>query len=452
MKQIILVLALLSAAFFVHAQNGAALQPARYEAASWKTWLLDQQIETPPPAVSDVKAEARQMKQALRLLDEKSMAEIRYWNAGAPAYRWNQILPGLVAQKQDVQLRMPGAWMNLAVYNATVLAWKEKLRYKRKRPFEVDPSLKPVVPAPPTYAYPCEHSVTAAAAATVLAYFFPAKKDSILAMARAASQSRVNAGLQFADDAKAGWQLGEEVGRQIVEHAKADGSATVWDGKMNKDPKKWTGTYPLGITLAKYTPLVIRSVDQFRPPAPPDFETEMKELKAFKHTFKTKASAFYWAGTGETWIELAGKKMFEYRLSDDAPAVALLYAVLSTAYHDVAIAVMDAKYAYWGIRPSQYDTTYKPLIATPPFPGYPSGHAAGAGTSCAVMEYFFPADAKEFQQLAQDCADSRFYAGIHFRVDNEVGLRMGKELGKYVVETWTKRLSGEPAAANDRKR
>jgi hypothetical protein len=105
----------------------------------------------------------------------------------------------------------------------------------------------------------------------------------------------------------------------------------------------------------------------------------------------------------------------------------------------MAIAVFDAKYAYWGIRPSQYDSTYKPLIMTPPFPGYPSGHAAGAGTSSAVLECFFPADAKQFQQLAQDCADSRFYAGIHFKSDNEIALRMGRELGKYIVETWMKK-------------
>ena len=72
-------------------------------------------------------------------------------------------------------------------------------------------------------------------------------------------------------------------------------------------------------------------------------------------------------------------------------------------------------------------------------PGYTSGHAAGAATTSAVLEYFFPADAKQFQQMAQDCADSRFYAGIHFRTDNEIALSMGKALGKYIVETWMKK-------------
>jgi hypothetical protein len=130
--------------------------------------------------------------------------------------------------------------------------------------------------------------------------------------------------------------------------------------------------------------------------------------------------------------------MFENRMMEDAPAVARIYTILHIAYHDAAIAIFDAKYTYWGIRPSQYDSTYKPLIATPPFPGYPSGHALGAGTTSTVMEYFFPADATYFRKLAQDCADSRFYAGIHFKTDNETGLQMGKDIGKYIVETWMK--------------
>ena len=55
-----------------------------------------------------------------------------------------------------------------------------------------------------------------------------------------------------------------------------------------------------------------------------------------------------------------------------------------------------------------------------------------------LVVFFFPADAKQFQKIAQDCADSRFYAGIHFRTDNETGLTMGRKLGKYIVETWMK--------------
>ena len=440
MKQIILSVVISLAVFVATAQNPKS---ANYEAANWKTILLDstQKITTTaPPDAAKSKAELQIIKQEMAKVDEKKLTEIKYWDAGAPSYRWNQIAPKLIDQKPEVMLRIPTAWMNLAIYDATVLAWKEKIKYKRKRPQDADPSLNHIIDAPLTYSYPCEHSVTAAAAAYVLAYFFPEKADSILQIAHSESQSRIDAGVQFPSDVDAGWKLGEQVAKQIIEKAKKDGSDAVWDGNMNKDPKKWTGKYPMGITLSTFSPIIINSHDQFRPPPPPDFENDMKQLKDFKQTFKSNSLAYYWANNGgfDYWSAKAALKCFEYRIMDDAPAVARIYAVLHIAYHDAVIAIFDAKYTYWGIRPDQYDTTYKPLISTPPFPGYPSGHATGAATTSAVLGYFFPADAKEFQQLAQDCADSRFDAGIHFRTDNETGLRMGEAIGKYIVETWMK--------------
>ena len=437
MKHIILPMFVTLVATMAMAQD-VSRPSANYEAANWKLWMLDnpqQIVVSAPPNGAQSKTELQSVKQRISKVDQKKLTEIKYWDAGAPAYRWNQILPGFVQLKPAAMLRLPGSWMNIAIYDATILAWKEKIKYKRSRPAGLDHSLKTVVNTPATYSYPCEHSVTAAAAATIIAYFFPEKADSVLQMAHAASQSRVDAGVQFPSDVEAGWKLGEAVAKQIIERAKNDGSAIKWNGEMNKDPKKWTGKFAMGITLPKFPTMVLRSADQFRPGPPPDFDNDMKALKNFKQTFKSKSTAYYWA-TQDIWSDLAGKKMFEYRMSDDAPAVARVYAVLNIAYHDMAIAVFDAKYTYWGIRPVQYDTTYKPLIATPPFPGYPSGHAAGAATSSAVLEYFFPDDAKEFQTLAQDCADSRFYAGIHFRTDNETALVMGKAIGKYIVETW----------------
>lgn len=423
--------------------NIGLAQSVNYEAATWQTRLVDkpEQITiAAPPKAAQTKAELQAIKKQLNKLDAKKLAAIKYWNAGAPAYRWNQIAPAHAEQKLEAALRMPAAWMNLAIYDATILAWKEKLKYKRLRPHLFDSALKPVINAPATYSYPCEHTVTAAAAAHVLAYFFPEKADSLLQMARAAGQSRIDAGVQYPSDVEAGWQLGEQVAKQVIEKAKNDGSATVWQGEINKDPKKWTGKYPVGINLVAFSPLAIRSADQFRPVPPPDFGADMQELKNFKQTFKSRSLAYYWANNGpDLWNDLANQKMFEYRMADDAPAVARIYTVLHTAYHDVAIAIMDAKYAYWGIRPAQYDTTYSPLISTPPFPGYPSGHAAAAAMSSAVLAYFFPADAQQFQKLAKDCADSRFYAGIHFRSDNEVGLKMGNALGNYIVQTWMKK-------------
>lgn len=439
MKQIVLSMFIMLVAATAMAQGKASRPSANYEAANWKLWLLDnaqQIVVSAPPNGAQTKTELQQVKQRVSKVDAKKLAEIKYWDAGAPAYRWNQILPQFAQQNQAVMMRMPGAWMNMAIYDATILAWKEKIKHKRNRAASIDNSLQTVVNSPATYSYPCEHSVTAAAAATMIAYFFPEKADSVLQMARLASQSRIDAGVQFPSDVEAGWKLGEAVAKQIIEKANYELANATYTGEMNSDPKKWTGKFAMGINFPLYTRFVLNSADQFRPGPPPDFENEMKELKDFKQTFKSKVSAYYWASRNDVWTDLASKKMFEYRMSDDTPAVARIYAVLSTGYHEMAIAVFDAKYAYWGIRPSQYDTTYQPLIHTPPFPGYPSGHAAGAGSSSAILSYFFPSDAKEFEALAQDCADSRFYAGIHFRSDNETALMMGRTIGKYVVEKW----------------
>ncbi len=183
MKQIILSIVISLMAIVVMAQTNVLRQSVNYEAASWKIWLLDnpEQITiVAPPTIAQSKTELQSIKQGMGKLNEKKLTAIKYWDAGAPSYRWNQIVLGLIDLKPEIQLRMPASWMNIAIYDATILAWKEKIKYKRKRPTDLDPSFKPTINTPLTYSYPCEHSVTAAAAAYVLVYFFPEKADSIM--------------------------------------------------------------------------------------------------------------------------------------------------------------------------------------------------------------------------------------------------------------------------------
>ena len=137
MKQIILSMVITLTAIVATAQLEMPRQSANYEAANWKTWLLDnpQKIMiVAPPGAAQSKTELQFIKQGMVTLDEKKLTNIKYWNAGAPAYRWNQIAPKLINQKPEILLRIPTAWMNIAIYDATILAWKEKIRYKRKRP------------------------------------------------------------------------------------------------------------------------------------------------------------------------------------------------------------------------------------------------------------------------------------------------------------------------------
>jgi hypothetical protein len=112
-----------------------------------------------------------------------------------------------------------------------------------------------------------------------------------------------------------------------------------------------------------------------------------------------------------------------------------LYAIAAIGLYDGFVACWDAKYAYWGIRPNQYDTTFHPaLLITPPFPGYPSGHAAVSGLMSELYSYFFPADSAYFRQKAKEAAESRFQAGIHFRTDNEVGLELGRKVAAVIIQ------------------
>ena len=167
----------------------------------------------------------------------------------------------------------------------------------------------------------------------------------------------------------------------------------------------------------------------------------MKEMTAFKQDLQSSTLAFYWPShTGfDIWTEMASNKIFEERLDRNTLLCAQIYALLNVAMYDAGIAIMDAKYAYWGTRPALYDTTYRPLVGrTPPFPGYPSGHATASSAAATVLSYFFPADRALFKQIAQECADSRFYAGIHFRSDNKVGMELGEKLATYIIGEWVK--------------
>jgi hypothetical protein len=145
------------------------------------------------------------------------------------------------------------------------------------------------------------------------------------------------------------------------------------------------------------------------------------------------ANAFYY-NSQPFWEDLLNKKIFEYNLHLNAPRAARVYAAAAIGYYDGFVSCFDAKYAYWGIRPEQYDTSFHPvLFRSPPFPGYPSGHAAVSSVTAEIYAYFFPADRAYFSSKAREVAESRFQGGIHFRTDNEVALELGKKVAAVVL-------------------
>ena len=93
------------------------------------------------------------------------------------------------------------------------------------------------------------------------------------------------------------------------------------------------------------------------------------------------------------WQEVLHKKIFEYNLHLIRRGLQGCMPLRAVAEYDCFASCWDAKYAYWGTRPDQYDTTFRPVFFfTPPFPGYPSGHAMVSGMIAELYSYFFPSE------------------------------------------------------------
>lgn len=397
-------------------------------AGSWKTIVIDagNYILPPPPGKEQTAKELNEVRNLQAHATQAAIDQLLYWNAGAPGYRWQQIItkltpPGPPAFREN-------ALLHVAIYDATVAAWKAKYQYKRQRPG----SLVHHISIPDAPSYPCEYSVTAGVASTILSYLYPDKADSFGQLAKQVTDSRIISGVQYPSDVVAGFELGKRIAQKVIERAKADGADLKFTGTIPSGAGLWNGKLAVGATYSKRKLWVLDSSSQFRPGPPPDFGKDMAELKSFTATQASQARAYFYA-TQDDWTEITHRKIFEYNLEHNAPKAALIYAVKSIAFHDALVSCWEAKYHYWGIRPDQFDTSYHPTLGTPPFPGYPSGHATTSSAVATVLAYFFPADKKEFEHHAWECAESRFEGGIHFRTDNEVGLRMGKQIGETVI-------------------
>jgi membrane-associated phospholipid phosphatase len=416
--------------FIATAHANAQVEPA---AGNWKTWFITSgkayRLSSPPPFKDEI-AEVLSVQQNL---GATGIQRITFWNAGSPGYRWYNMMSKLWMTDITGNGALANLLMGTAVYDATVAAWDTKYAYNRPRPFTATNKIKLYAPKPDSPAYPCEHSVAAGVAATLISHFYPAMADSANRMAEQVMASRIAAGVAFPSDTRAGYELGKKIALKQIEHTKDFITKKQWDGKVPEKPGLWNGKNPMLPVAGFSRTVVLDSASQFRPAAPPDFAKEMEELRNFKQTFRSRANAFHYASQ-PTGDELLNKKIFEYNLHMNPPRAARLHAAVNVAYYDAFTACFDAKYFYWGIRPDQYDPTYKALIPTPPFPGYPSGHAMMSGVVGELFPYFFPAEKELFNKIARDGAESRFHAGIHFRSDNDAGLELGRNVARKVIE------------------
>lgn len=419
------------------------------EAGAWQTWVIESgsqfRLDAPPDETATA-AEIEELAAMAAERDDAALGQIAYWNAGPPAYRWNQIALAAInkrAMPAPMALR-DLALLHAAIYDATVAAWDSKYTYNRPRPAAVEPTLETAIPSPAGPSYPSEYAVTAGAAAAVLAWLFPDDAAAFEAQAEEAARSRLLAGVEYPSDVAAGLELGRQVAALVIERGMADGSDAPWTGSVPTEAGHWTGENPALPAAATWQTWVLASPDQFRPAPPPAYDSEqlaaeMDELRAFERTPVTNAKAAFWefAAGGRYlhwyWNDVADRLVLEAGLNDNAPRAARAYALTNIAGYDAMVACWDAKYEYWAIRPSQFDPTFQTVFTTPGHPSYPSAHSCMSSAMAGTLAHLFPTAAPMVTALANEAGESRIWAGIHFRSDVDAGLALGEDVAEAVV-------------------
>ncbi|PAB57760.1 vanadium-dependent haloperoxidase [Anaeromicrobium sediminis] len=177
-----------------------------------------------------------------------------------------------------------------------------------------------------------------------------------------------------------------------------------------------------------------------------DFEG--RQLDEVKKTLKylTKRQeliATYW-GTGpatKQWTPIIDILIDTYEIT--APRAARILAATQGALNDAFAVAWYFKFRWNIARPNQLDQDLISYLPTPLHASYPSGHATVAGCAQIVLSYFFESESARLKELADQCAISRLYAGVHFPIDNSEGLRLGRQIGKLVVEQLDKQYDSD---------
>jgi hypothetical protein len=155
---------------------------------------------------------------------------------------------------------------------------------------------------------------------------------------------------------------------------------------------------------------------------------------------------------GGHWMGIAGIAAVKEALS--FAETAYVHALVGLTLHDAFTSCWKAKYETDRIRPETvinqtFDPTWKPLLQTPPFPEYTSGHSVISRASAVVLtgyfgdnfefidtsELFFGLPARPFNSFlsaSEEAAVSRLYGGIHFRDSIENGLSQGEKIGEMI--------------------
>lgn len=259
------------------------------------------------------------------------------------------------------------------------------------------------------------------------------------------------------------------------------------------DPSRWQPTPPSymdGIEphWNKIRPFLLDSAQQFKPEPHPEFSLK-KGTKFFEELMEvynvsqeiTKngdsseeiAIARFWdcnpfvsvtrghfmfatkkISPGAHWIGIT--KIASRKTHANVEETVNAYTKTSIAIADAFISCWDEKYRSNLIRPEtiinqNIDPDWLPILQTPPFPEYTSGHSVVSGAASVILTEIFGdnfnfeddtelpfglpvRNFKSFYNASSEAAISRLYGGIHYRAAIDNGLKQGKNLGHFEAE------------------
>ena len=421
----------------------ASAADAGAPAADWQPWVLSSADQIAVPARPDPDTPAADsVEQAFAepgTAGAEADNELQEWDR-SPAPWMERAMKFVSLRPKDPPYSSRAyAYLAVGIYDAAISA-----AYWRERFGSGD--------------YPDSRAAIAGAASRVLAYLFPEQPAQQLeADAKEAARAQVIGGDSEPAAAQAGLDLGREVAARVIARAKNDGSTAPWKGERPPlTPTYWAP--PPGSAAEPVEPLagtwrtwVIGRASRFRAPPPPpygspEFERGVRTLVEAKErlTDEQRDAALFWAG-GEGTALPAGiweGVIIEYLRGRDLTLEeeTRVFALASVAMSDAGVASWDSKYHYWyprpenAIRDTGADPNWKPLIPTPFFPAYTSGHATYSGAVAEVLSYLFPEETDEWHRQAQEAADARIWGGIHWPWDSTEGLITGRRVGELVVE------------------
>ena len=255
-----------------------------------------------------------------------------------------------------------------------------------------------------------------------------------------------------------------------------------------KGEGKWAPTPPGYMPAVepywnRIRPLGIEKADQFKPSAPTEYSTSKTSA------FYSNANEVYLTGENLTATQLDIAKFWDCnpfflnvnghmnyatkKISPGAHWVSIAgiacklkqcnFVESSYTYTNTCIALFDAFISCWDekyrsnyIRPETYinsniDENWRPILQTPPFPEYPSGHSVASTAASVVLTKIFGdnfhfADNTEidyglpirnftsFDHAAKEASISRLYGGIHYKPSIENGQTQGNNIGEYLVK------------------